>query len=291
MLNLKSMYAKVTNIMAKTKPTDSNSITATNYEFDFDPALMGEEFNVQRIPRLPYAIVINDNSSGIFLPEKNAIKAGWINLDSESVSELELASGEKHKGLFLDSCRMVILGSVKPYIRYRNNDDNGDMRSTIIGLYEDFRDTLDKKTMEVCSEHLVIFLAPDNSLLHTRPIRIRFKNVALWSLRESLEDYYIAMEMMFAKLAKVQASSKNDRWRSLCVFEAQFKGVKEGEGSNKSYCCKIESFTMPTIENFQSLFLGVSQKRADIWEAYDMNISSLQLALPESKQLLLRSAE
>ena len=266
---------------------ESKSESTIAAEFQFDPSLMGEEFNAPRIPRLPYGIVINDNPAGLFIPEKNALKAGWFQMEPTSLTEIELPGGEKSKGIFLTSVRMIILGSVSPYIRYKTSDELGDMRGVIVGSYSDNHHLLDKKTMEVASEYLLLFLDTNNNLLHTRPIRIRFKNVALWSLLESLEDFYMAMEMQFAQLAKTKASGKNDRWRALCIFEAQYKGTKEGEGSNKSYCCKVEQFTLPTPENFQTLFLGAMQKYAKVWEAYDMNVCALQLSLPESKQLLL----
>ncbi|MEG3842627.1 DUF5895 domain-containing protein [Microcoleus sp. herbarium14] len=252
-------------------------------EFQFDPALMGEEFNAPRIPRLPYGIVMNDNPAGLFIPEKNVIKAGWLSLTEEMFTEKELAGGEIAKGLFLSSIRMIILGAVPPYIRYKTSDELGDMRGVIVGSYEEARHLIDKKTMEVCSEHLVLFVDSNNNLLHTRPIRIRFKNVALWSLRESLEDFYIAMELQFAKLTHTKASGKSDRWRALCVLEAQFKGIKEGEGGNRSYCCKVEQFTLPTPENFHTLFLGAVQKSAKIWETYDMNVGAF---MPSNQPLL-----
>ncbi|MEG4286385.1 DUF5895 domain-containing protein [Microcoleus sp. A006_D1] len=267
--------------------TSTESIAS---EFQFDPSLMGEEFNAVRIPRLPYGIVINDNPCGIFIPEKNAIKAGWTNL--EGLTEIDLASGAKEKGLFFSTIRMAILGNVAPYIRYKNAEQNGDLAGTVVGSYEFDRTLLDKKTMEVVSEHLVMFVDESNNLLHTRPIRIRFKNVALWCLRESLEEFYTAIELVFAKLTQGKASGKNDKWRSLCVFCATFKAVKEGEGSNRSYCMKVESWVMPSIDNFGSMFLGMKAQKDAIWESYDMNIGSLEAkALSGSSQALLRSAD
>ncbi|MEG4803552.1 DUF5895 domain-containing protein [Microcoleus sp. ARI1-B5] len=259
-------------------------------EFEFDASLLSEEFNAVRVPRLPYAIVINDNPCGIFIPEKNAIKAGWNNL--EDMTEIDLASGTKEKGWFLQNVRMAVLGNVPPYIRYKSSDDNGDLKSTVVGSYEFDRHLLDKKTMEVCSEHLVMFVDKSNNLLHNRPLRIRFKNVALWSLRDAIEEFYVAMELCFAKLTNTQASGKTDKWRSLCVFAAEFKPVKEGEGSNKSWCMKVGNYSVPSIENFGSLFLGVQHQKDAIWECYDMNIGSLEAkALPGSDQKMLRSAE
>lgn len=260
-------------------------------EFQFDPSLMSEEFNTPRTPRLPYAIVINDNPCGIFIPQKNAIKAGWVNI--EDLKEVDF-SGRKEIGLLLSIVRMAILGNVPPYIRYKNADENGELSGTIVGVgfYDVDKPLLDKKTMEVVSEHLVMFLDNSNNLLHSRPIRVRFKNVSLWCLREALEEFYTTMEITFAKLADTTPSGKNDKWRSLCIFNCEFKPVKEGEGNNKSWCMKIDNWLMPSIDNFSSMFLGMKTQRSVVWESYDMNSASLESkALPGSNQALLRSAD
>lgn len=260
-------------------------------EFQFDASLMSEEFNTPRTPRLPYAIVINDNPCGIFIPQKNAIKAGWVNI--EDLKEVDF-SGRKEIGLLLSIVRMAILGNVPPYIRYKNADENGELSGTIVGVgfYDVDKPLLDKKTMEVVSEHLVMFLDNSNNLLHSRPIRVRFKNVSLWCLREALEEFYTTMETTFAKLADTTPSGKNDKWRSLCIFNCEFKPVKEGEGNNKSWCMKIDNWLMPSIDNFSSMFLGMKTQRSVVWESYDMNSASLESkALPGSNQALLRSAD
>lgn len=260
-------------------------------EFQFDASLMSEEFNTPRTPRLPYAIVINDNPCGIFIPQKNAIKAGWVNI--EDLKEVDF-SGRKEIGLLLSIVRMAILGNVPPYIRYKNADENGELSGTIVGVgfYDVDKPLLDKKTMEVVSEHLVMFLDNSNNLLHSRPIRVRFKNVSLWCLREALEEFYTTMETTFAKLADTTPSGKNDKWRSLCIFNCEFKPVKEGEGNNKSWCMKIDNWLMPSIDNFSSMFLGLQTQRSVVWESYDMNSASLESkALPGSNQALLRGAD
>jgi len=262
-------------------------------EFQFDPSLMSEEFNAPRTPRLPYAIVINDNPCGIFIPKKNAVKAGWTNLKDLKEAEVDF-SGRKETGLLLSIVRMAILGNVPPYIRYKNADENGELSGTMVGIgfYDVDKPLLDKKTMEVVSEHLVMFLDNSNNLLHSRPIRVRFKNVSLWCLREALEEFYTAMETTFAKLADTTPSGKNDKWRSLCIFNCEFKPVKEGEGNNKSWCMKIDNWLMPSIDNFSSMFLGMKTQRSVVWESYDMNSASLESkALPGSNQALLRSAD
>jgi hypothetical protein len=243
-------------------------------EFEIDPELLDEEFNSPRVPRLTYGIVINDNPAGLFIPEKNLSKAGWIG--TPELVELDLAGG-KEKGVFLTSARFIVLGRIEPYIRYKNEgslkEHGGDLSLALsaIGWYDENKHLLDKKIMDAVSEHLMMFLNDRNEFLHQRPIRIRFKNVALWSLKEALDECYSSAELAFSKFTGLRASGKNDRWRSLVVFQCTFKGIKEGEGSNKSYCCKIETYQQPTIENLQTLFLGSKDKKATVWELFDMN--------------------
>ncbi|MFB2983411.1 DUF5895 domain-containing protein [Microseira sp. BLCC-F43] len=277
----KTELTEITETTALTGESEmSNTINEEiTSEFEIDPELLGEEFNAPRIPRLPYAIVINDNPAGIFIPEKNLVKAVWIG--EQEIVEFELPSG-KEKGIFLSQVRMVILGCVRPYIRYKSADELGDLALSAIGWYDENKHLLEKKTMDAVSEHLVVFLSDRNEPLHQRPIRIRFKNVALWSIKEALDEFYSAIELVFAKFTSSRASGKSDRWRSLCVFACEFKAVKEGEGSNKSYCCKVGSYVQPTVENFTSLFLGSKHQKDTIWELFDMNSSFAMLtAVPD----------
>ncbi|MFB2970364.1 DUF5895 domain-containing protein [Aerosakkonema sp. BLCC-F183] len=257
---------------------DNQSIAS---EFEIDPELLDEAFNAPRVPRLTYGIVINDNPAGLFIPEKNLSKAGWIG--TPEITELDLAGG-KEKGVFFTKARLIVLGAIEPYIRYKNESSlkerGGDPSLALIaiGWYEENKHLLDKSIMDAVSEHLIMFLSESNELLHQRPIRIRFKNVALWSMREALDECYSSAELAFSKLTGLRASGKDDRWRSLVVFDCEFKGVKEGEGGNRSYCCKIEKYQQPTIENLPSLFLGTKVKKQLIWEIFDMNAAGFALS-------------
>jgi hypothetical protein len=47
-------------------------------EFDIDPSLLSEEFNCKRPKRFPYGVVVNSENAGLFIPEKNLSKAGWL---------------------------------------------------------------------------------------------------------------------------------------------------------------------------------------------------------------------
>lgn len=301
-MSTKKSAENATQSQSTTSPEPMNDTEPMNVEesiaseFEIDPELLSEEFNAPRVPRLTYGLVINDNPAGLFIPEKNLGKAGWFG--TPELTELDLAGG-KERGVFFSQARFIVLGAINPYIRYKNEESltkhNADpsLALTAIGWYDENKHLLDKKIMDAVSEHLIMFLNDRNEFLHQRPIRIRFKNVALWSLKESLDEFYSGVELAFSKLAGIRASGKDNRWRSLCVFSCEFKGVKEGEGSNKSYCCKVDKYLQPTVENLPYTFMGTKEKKALVWEVFDMNASGFALlnGVDEPIKSALPSAE
>ncbi len=64
-------------------------------------------------------------------------------------------------------------------------------------------------------------------------------------------------------------SNKSDKWRSLGVLYTKFKAVKEGKGSNKSFCCKTDKIVEPTISNFSRLFLGKPERKQQVWQIHE----------------------
>jgi hypothetical protein len=235
-------------------------------EFEIDSELLDESYNQTRRPLLPYGIVVNDKPAGILIPTDQLEKADWLTLPEED--ELTTVSlTEDVTGLLITEARMLVLAHVPEYIRYKSDID--EVGGTVVGLYDEYRNAFDKKTMDACSEHALVFLDENNQPLHTTAIVVRFKNVALWSFKSAREDYYRQLEKAFAEFTGRKYSGKNDKWRSLGVLEVTFKAAKEGEGSNKSWCCKTENITTPTKDNFSQLFLGTSTDRAMIWGVHD----------------------
>jgi|694.fasta_scaffold29473_12 hypothetical protein len=291
-VNSESTINEVTENLEDTVD-EMNQEPDVSSEFEIDPALMGEEFNCVRTKRFPYGIVINEETAGLFIPEKSLAKAGWFG--TPEIVEKDLSGGVE-KGLFITNARMIILGNVRPYLRYKTDlKDNRELEGIMIGWYDEYSEEIDKKMMSAVSEHLIMFLDNANNFLHETPIRIRFKNVSLWSLREALEQYYSQAELAFARMLNKKPSGKDDRWRSLCVVDVEFKGVKEGEGKNRSFCCKVGTYIHPDEENFPALFMGTRTKMSAVLEKYDTSLgfdetvkallpAPTKLALPESQQ-------
>jgi hypothetical protein len=251
-------------------------------EFDIDPSLLSEEFNCKRPKRFPYGVVVNSENAGLFIPEKNLSKAGWFG--KAEIVEKDLSGGTE-TGLFLTNPRMIILGFLNPYLKYKDADAVPvELRNTVIDWYDSYAGEIDKKMMDAVSEHLIMFLDESNNFLHEVPVRIRFKNVALWSLKEALGSYYSEAEMSFSKLLNLKHSSKDDKWRALCVIQVQFKGMKEGTVKESSYCCKVVDYVKPNLENFPKLFMGARVKMNAVLEKYDSSIGfgeEVKLLMPE----------
>ncbi|MDB9521237.1 DUF5895 domain-containing protein [Dolichospermum circinale CS-1225] len=269
-----------------TNSTENQGINEMNEdftsEFEIDPSLLTEEFNCKRAKRFPYGVVINSENAGLFIPEKNLSKAGWL-IKPELV-EKELPGGVE-TGLFLTNARIIVLGFVDPYLKYKDNEAVPvQLRNTMIDWYDGYAGEIDKKMMDAVSEHLIMFLDQENNFLHEIPIRIRFKNVALWNLKETLDRYYSEAELTFARLMNLKPSSKDDKWRALCVIQIQFKGIKEGKTKESSYCCKVADYLRPDAQNFPKLFMGTRIKMNAVIEKYDSSMGfdeQLKLMLPE----------
>lgn len=238
--------------------------TTKQRSFPIDSELLDPKYNEIRKPSLPYGIVINGKPAGILIPLDQLLKAEWKAIPpEEELTTVELT--EEVTGLFLERIRVLVLAFVPEYVRWKDIEDNNERAGTFIGLYEDCRHNLDKKTQEVCSEHALVFLNPKNQPLHKVPIVVRFKNVSLWSFKSAREEYYRALEKTFADYCKVEYSGKSDRWRSLGVLEVEFRAIKEGEGKNKSWCCKTHAITPPSLENLAKLFLGTPKRKQLVW--------------------------
>ncbi|MBN3957886.1 DUF5895 domain-containing protein [Nostoc sp. NMS8] len=233
---------------------------------DIDPELLSDSYNQVRRPLLPYGIVVNDKPAGLLIPEDQLEKAGWLDMPQEDDLTIVTLT-EDVTGLLITQARLLVLAFVPEYIRYKS--DVEDLGGSFVGLYDEYKHNLDKKTMDVCSEHALVFLDEDNQPLHTTPVVVRFKNVALWSFKSVREEFYRSLEKTFADYFQVPFSGKNDRWRSLGVLSVEFKAVKEGEGKNKHDCCKTVDYTKPTVENLSQFYLGQPTAKALIWQQHD----------------------
>ncbi|WP_414553153.1 DUF5895 domain-containing protein [Anabaena sp. CCY 0017] len=250
----------------RTRASDTEASTFEETDFEIDPELFDDHYNQVRKPILPYGIVVNDKPAGLLIPEDQLEKAGWLDIPEEDdLTTVTLT--EDVTGLLITEAKVLVLGFAPEYIRYKS--DVEDLGGSFVGLYDDYKHSLDKKTMDVCSEHALIFLDDNNQPLHTNPVVVRFKNVALWSFKSVREEFYRSLEKTFADYFQVPFSGKSDRWRSLGVLELEFKAVKEGEGKNKHNCCKTVDYTKPTVENLPQLYLGTPTAKALIWQQHD----------------------
>ena len=247
--------------------TRKNRKAKVDSNFEIDEELLDSKYNEARPPSLPYGIVINDRPAGILIPEDQLERANWYQKDLE-LTRVDLT--EPVTGLLLDQVRLLILATTPEYVRWKNDADNlGEKAGTFVAPYEEYRSKLNKKTQDVCSKHAMMFLDKSNQPLHEIPIVVTFKNVALWSFKSAKEEHYRKLEKVFAQYTDRPFSNKSNKWRSLGVLYTKFKAVKQGKGSNKSFCCKTDKIVEPTISNFPRLFLGQTERKQQVWQIHE----------------------
>jgi hypothetical protein len=261
-----------------TQPTTVKTVRTTKPRtaaFEIDPELLNDVYNQTRRPQLPYGIVVNDKPSGILIPTDQLDKAGWKDQPSdEDLSTITFGENEV-TGPFFTATRLLVLAFVPEYIRYKDEEAllkhsaDPTLEHVVVGSYDEYRNALDKRIMDVCSEHALVFLDDHNQPLHTTPIVVRFKNVALWSFKSAREEFYRKLEKAFADFTGQRYSGKSDKWRSLGILDVSFKAEKQGEGKNKSWCCKTEVVTNPDPTNLPHVFLGTPTTKAIVWTIHD----------------------
>lgn len=255
-------------------PTKTNT---TN--FNFDPDILGEEHNEERLQRVPAATIVSkDEDCGIFIPIGSLSAAGWQG-DAAIASLKVTKTSQPKEGLFLTSAKMLILNSVPPYIRIKNRDLESP--GQFVGWYYIEKDRFDKMRMEVCCEYLVLFLDVKNKPFHDKPIKVRFRNSAYWKFKIELDKTYASAEASFAKLTNSKNSSKSNKWRSLVVIDVKFEPQLVGKAPDQSNVCGVASMAELTPDTFPSMFFGTPEQKSQVWslvEAYTTFAPVLEVA-------------
>jgi hypothetical protein len=115
-------------------------------DFEVDTDLLSDVYNQVRRPQLPYGIVVNDKPAGILIPFDQLEKAGWLAMpDEDDLTTVTFT--EDVTGLLITEARLLVLAFVPEYIRYKS--DVEDLGGTVVGLYDEYRNSLDKKSMDV----------------------------------------------------------------------------------------------------------------------------------------------
>lgn len=271
-----------TNSKAKAKSSNNAGMTegtiphqSEDLDFEIDPELLEPGHNQVRRPILPYGIVINEQVAGILIPEDQLEKANWFVMPTEE-EMTTIGLTEDVTGLLLSKFHLCVLEFVPEYIRYKN--DIPDLGGSVVGLYEEYKAQLDKKIMDVVSEHAIVFLDENNRPRHSTPIVVRFKNVALWSFKAARDEFYRLLEKAFADYFQIPFSGKTDKWRSLGILEVNSKELKKVKALIRATAVKLSA--IPSQLLIISPFY--------IWDARSikMRFGGCTISLPDSLKLL-----
>lgn len=239
-----------------------------------DPSL-----NCQRQRDYPYASILNGQTSGIFIDEKNLAACCWKENVLDKLTELQ-PNEDKFLALVLTKVNIAILATTPKYLRFKtakNENIPAEQSGQLIGLLQDYQDFYkeNKGIVDVCEDRLVLFLDDKKQPLHTKPLRIRWKNVALWVINPVLKDFWETAELAFANYVGEELSSKGDKWRSLCILKAEFFGEKTGKPGAMNFCCKVKNWIRPTVENIEEWLIYERELKKLVWGEFNMSTGFL----------------
>lgn len=220
-----------------------------------------EDYKSDRGPSYPYLKVLNSAKvHGILIPYDQAQIAGWKDLNIYPMYEQFLrSSGETDAGMHVENPRMLVIRVGEQLRLDRSRKVCG---KWIKGDKE--------RGFKPAQKALVFFLDRDNQPLHEVPFGWTIKGYMQYSFIDSLERYRRDFETAWAQARGEVKTAKNQKFHSMVVFDWMSGSELKGSNQESNYACTVRGYTIPTVENYKSLFVGYdAEVKAAVLEAFD----------------------
>lgn len=256
MVNFKKATATAT-----AEPTATVEATATIDPLDNEPdEFSSEDYRSDKVPSYPWLKVLNSaRVHGVLVTFDQAMIAGWRDLNVYPMYEQALKNGEVDAGMHIQNPRMLV---IRVGEQLRLNSARKVVGKWIKGDKE--------RGFKPAQKALVFFLDQDNQPLHEIPFGWTIKGYMQYSFIDALERYRKEFETVWAKARGEVRTAKNQKFHSMVVFDWQSGAELKGSAQASNYACMVKSFTVPTVENYRSLFVGYdAEVKAAALEAFD----------------------
>ncbi len=215
----------------------------------------------------------NPRECGFFVSWEQMTKAAWLDLP-ETLDPYTFASGVVESGLLFKQPRMLVVPKSGLLAARTVKTDNGS-ELELLGKYRDFKGQTGVTNIEIFE---VLLLDGDNQPLHEVPLQYIAKGATQATFAFHYQQLLLEVTMCHAQANGISARPKTLEFNALCVFE--FEVVRELAGNGqKAPACKIASHTKPTIDNWESFFLGRNDDLAErVLQLLNIPVSSAVFA-------------
>jgi Family of unknown function (DUF5895) len=216
----------------------------------------------------------NPSECCFFVSFDQMAKASWLNVP-ETLDSYTFSSGAIERGLIFRQPRMLVAPKSRLLAARTVKGDNGNSAVEILGEYRDFKGQSGITNIQIFE---VLLLDRDNCPLHEIPLQYIAKGSTQATFATHYQQFLLEITMCHAQANGISTRPRTLEFNALCVF--QFEVVRELAGNGqKAYACKIASHIKPTIDNWESFFLGRSDERAcRVLQLLDIPVSNAVFA-------------
>jgi Family of unknown function (DUF5895) len=216
----------------------------------------------------------NPRECGFFVSLDQMAKASWIDVP-ETLDTYTFSSGAIEKGVLLSQPRMLVIPKSRLLAARTIKGENGNSEVEILGEYRDFKVQSGITNIQIFE---VLLLDLDNCPLHEIPFQYIAKGATQATFASHYQQFLLEITMCHAQANGISARPKTLEFNALCVFEFEVARELAGNGQ-KAPACKIASHSKPTMNNWESFFLGRNDELADrVLQLLDIPISDAVLA-------------
>ena len=199
----------------------------------------------------------NPAECGFFISLDQIGKASWLNAP-ETLDSYTFSRGAIERGLLLRQPRMLVVPKSELMAARSVKAENGNSDLELLGNYRDFKGQAGVTNIQIFE---VLLLDLDNCPLHEIPLQYIAKGATQATFAAHYQQFLLEITMCHAQANGISARPKTLEFNVLCVFE--FEVVRELAGNGqKAYACKVASHSQPSIDNWESFFLGRNDERA-----------------------------
>jgi Family of unknown function (DUF5895) len=201
----------------------------------------------------------NPVECGFFVSLDRMGKSSWVNVP-ETLDSYTFSSGAVERGLIFRQPRMLVVPKSGLMAARTVKGENGNSELELLGKYGEFKGQAGVTNIQIFE---VLLLDCDNSPLHEIPLQYIAKGATQATFSFHYQQFLLEITMCHAQANGISARPKNLEFNALCVFEFEVTRELAGNNSNKAPACKVASHSKPTVDNWESFFLGRNDELAN----------------------------